>query len=106
MRSAAERWLRAFRWEKSNSRPTWNMSRTSPSPESICSGSGMAERNTVANASGASQPNSEGPRAIPMRISPTTAAWPKRFASAPPIRPAITITASSIKVKNRSVSVL
>ena len=64
------------------------------------------ERNTKLKASGHSQPNSVGPRMMPMMISPTAADWPQRSARLAPMRPASTITHSCSSVKNSSSSLL
>ena len=99
------RCVRSARCEKSNSSPIWNISSSKPTCDRMFSGSAGVERNTHSKVCGKAAPNSDGPSSTPVRISPTTAAWPRCCASAPPTRAASTMIANCSSVKNSSDSV-
>ena len=87
-------WARLLRWSTSSSMPIVNMKRQTPtwlrSRSTPSEGSGK----TAANASGISQPKSDGPSRTPAAISPTTDGWPRRTKSFPTSRAAAMITSS------------
>jgi hypothetical protein len=62
----------------SNSRPIWNIRRTSPIWASPPNTGALLGTKMYANASGERAPSRLGPSMIPASISPTTSAWPKQ----------------------------
>ncbi len=76
----------------SNSSPTTNMYRTSPTCEIAYSSGIDAAGKTHACASGATSPNNDGPSSTPATISLTTGACPTRVPTIPTTRHAVRMT--------------
>ena len=91
---------------RSNSSPTRNMNSSRPSWLRVFRCAWLPGGNTACETAGAIQPSSDGPRAMPIAISPTTCGWPIQRAATPANRAQATRTATENRSSGRLESPL
>ena len=96
-----EVWPRPRSIVPSNSRPTRNMNRMSPTWLNMLISPSESRGKTAAASSGAASPSTDGPSTMPATISAITIGWRMRRASSP-IRRATLMISSACTMKRAS----